>query len=204
MEINVLLYPDFETLDVFGPVEVFGKVPSWNIQYYSATGGIISNQDNVQIMTKSIKIIQDQQLDVLFIPGGTGARSLILQPDFIAQIKTLAQHSHYVLTVCTGSALLAKTGLLDDKLATSNKRSFEWVKSTSTKPQWQQKARWTRDDKYYTSSGISAGMDMALAFIRDQLDESTAEQIAYRIEYSWHKHPDEDPFCQQPYTGKTK
>lgn len=85
-------------------------------------------------MTKSFEIIHDQQLDVLFIPGGTGARSFILQPDFIAQIKTLAQNSHYVLTVCTGSALLAKTGLLDGKLSTSNERSFEWVKSTSTKP----------------------------------------------------------------------
>lgn len=48
MKINILLYPDFETLDVFGLVEVFGKVPSWSIQYYSAIGGIISNQDNVK------------------------------------------------------------------------------------------------------------------------------------------------------------
>lgn len=195
MHISIILYPDFETLDVFGPVEIFGKVPDWKMQFYSRDGGLISNRDGVQIATESFNTMPQSEIDTLFIPGGTGARTLILEADFINQLKQLAQKSRYVLTVCTGSALLAKSGLLDGKRATSNKLSFEWVKTSSLQTQWIEKARWVTDGKYYTSSGISAGMDMALAFVQDRAGETVARQIATRIEYRWQQDSQQDEFC---------
>lgn len=195
MHISIILYPDFETLDVFGPVEIFGKVPDWKMQFYSRDGGLISNRDGVQIATESFNTMPQSEIDTLFIPGGTGARTLILEADYINQLKQLAQKSRYVLTVCTGSALLAKSGLLDGKRATSNKLSFEWVKTSSLQTQWIEKARWVTDGKYYTSSGISAGMDMALAFVQDRAGETVAQQIASRIEYRWQQDSQQDEFC---------
>lgn len=195
MHISIILYPDFETLDVFGPVEIFGKVPDWKMQFYSRDGGLISNRDGVQIATESFNTMPQSEIDTLFIPGGTGARTLILEADYINQLKQLAQKSRYVLTVCTGSALLAKSGLLDGKRATSNKLSFEWVKTSSLHTQWIEKARWVTDGKYYTSSGISAGMDMALAFVQDRAGETVARQIATRIEYRWQQDSQQDEFC---------
>lgn len=195
MHISIILYPDFETLDVFGPVEIFGKVPDWKMQFYSRDGGLISNQDGVQIATETFNTMPQSEIDTLFIPGGTGARTLILEADYINQLKQLAQKSRYVLTVCTGSALLAKSGLLDGKRATSNKLSFEWVKTSSLQTQWIEKARWVTDGKYYTSSGISAGMDMALAFVQDRAGEIVARQIATRIEYRWQQDSQQDEFC---------
>ncbi|WP_367435836.1 DJ-1/PfpI family protein [Snodgrassella alvi] len=195
MHISIILYPDFETLDVFGPVEIFGKVPDWKMQFYSRDGGLISNRDGVQIATESFNTMPQSEIDTLFIPGGTGARTLILEADYINQLKQLAQKSRYVLTVCTGSALLAKSGLLDGKRATSNKLSFEWVKTSSLQTQWIEKARWVTDGKYYTSSGISAGMDMALAFVQDKAGETVARQIATRIEYRWQQDSQQDEFC---------
>lgn len=195
MHISIILYPDFETLDVFGPVEIFGKVPDWEMQFYSRDGGLISNRDGVQIATESFNTMPQSEIDTLFIPGGTGARTLILEADYINQLKQLAQKSRYVLTVCTGSALLAKSGLLDEKRATSNKLSFEWVKTSSLQTQWIEKARWVTDGKYYTSSGISAGMDMALAFVQDRAGETVARQIATRIEYRWQQDSQQDEFC---------
>ncbi|WP_367465682.1 DJ-1/PfpI family protein [Snodgrassella alvi] len=195
MHISIILYPDFETLDVFGPVEIFGKVPDWKMQFYSRDGGLISNRDGVQIATESFNTMPQSEIDTLFIPGGTGARTLILEADYINQLKQLAQKSRYVLTVCTGSALLAKSGLLDGKRATSNKLSFEWVKTSSLQTQWIEKARWVTDGKYYTSSGISAGMDMALAFVQDRAGEAVARQIATRIEYRWQQDSQQDEFC---------
>lgn len=195
MHISIILYPDFETLDVFGPVEIFGKVPDWKMQFYSRDGGLISNRDGVQIATESFNTMPQSEIDTLFIPGGTGARTLILEADYINQLKQLAQKSRYVLTVCTGSALLAKSGLLDGKRATSNKLSFEWVKTSSLQTQWIEKARWVTDGKYYTSSGISAGMDMALAFVQDRAGETVARQIATRIEYRWQQDSQRDEFC---------
>lgn len=195
MHISIILYPDFETLDVFGPVEIFGKVPDWKMQFYSRDGGLISNRDGVQIATESFNTMPQSEIDTLFIPGGTGARTLILEANYINQLKQLAQKSRYVLTVCTGSALLAKSGLLDGKRATSNKLSFEWVKTSSLQTQWIEKARWVTDGKYYTSSGISAGMDMALAFVQDRAGETVARQIATRIEYRWQQDSQQDEFC---------
>jgi transcriptional regulator GlxA family with amidase domain len=196
MQIIILLYPNFETLDVFGPVEIFGKVPDWNMQFYSLNGGTISNQDGVCIATESLTAIP-HNIDTLFIPGGQGARTLIQHTDFINQLKLLAQKSQYVLTVCTGSALLATTGLLNGRRATSNKRAFDWVKTSSSQTHWVEKARWITDGKYYTSSGISAGMDMALAFVQDRLDKNTAQQIATRIEYHWQQDSKQDKFCSR-------
>ena len=195
MNINIILFPDFETLDVFGPVEVFGKVENYTIQYYSQYGGIITNKDGLRIETQKIDNIKAS--DVLFIPGGLGTRKEVKNTSLIGQIKQLAEKSQYILTVCTGSALLARTGLLNCKRATSNKRAFDWVKSNSYEVNWIQQARWVVDGKYYTSSGVSAGIDMALGFIADLLGENAAEEIAYRIEYNWQRDSTRDDFWKQ-------
>lgn len=195
MNINVILFPDFETLDVFGPVEVFGKVENYTIEYYSQQGGSISNKDRLNIETQKIDNIKIN--DVLFIPGGSGTRNEVDNIELLSSIKVLAEKSRYVLTVCTGSALLARTGLLDGKKATSNKRAFDWVKSNSDKVNWIQQARWIVDGKYYTSSGVSAGIDMALGFISDLQGKDIAEAIAFRIEYNWQSDKEHDDFWKQ-------
>ena len=192
MIINVVLFHNFETLDIFGPVEVFGKADEWEIKYYSLDGGLISNQDNIHIATEELdQFISDQ---VLFLPGGMGARDEINNSGFIDTIKHLATKSQFVITVCTGSALLAKTGLLDGREATSNKRSFDWVKQSSDNVIWIKQARWVVDGKYYTSSGISAGIDMALGFIADIKGLKKAREIAKRIEYNWQEDKTIDNF----------
>ncbi len=195
MTINVILFPDFETLDVFGPVEVFGKVENYAIGYYSQEGGSIANKDGLKIETGKIDSVKNN--DVLFIPGGSGTRNEVDNIEFLSNIKVLAEKSKYVLTVCTGSALLARTGLLDGKKATSNKRAFDWVKSNSDKVNWIQQARWIVDGKYYTSSGVSAGIDMALGFISDVQGKDIAETIAFRIEYNWQRDKEHDDFWKQ-------
>lgn len=197
MTVNVILFRDFETLDIFGPVEILGKMENICIKYYSLTGGIISNGDNVRIETNVIDEIVSTDNDTLFIPGGLGTRSEINNNILIDKIKVLAEKSQYVMTVCTGSALLAKTKLLDGKRATSNKRAFEWVKTSSGNVIWLNKARWVVDDKYYTSSGVSAGIDMALGFISDIKGVEEARRIALSIEYNWQEDKDVDNFCKQ-------
>ncbi|MDR0713923.1 MAG: DJ-1/PfpI family protein, partial [Bacteroidales bacterium] len=137
MDINCLLFNDFETLDLFGPVEVFGKVEECCIKYFSIYDKKILNKDNIQIVTKNINNIK--KYDVLVIPGGKGTRILVNDNDFIHKLRTLVKKSSWCLTVCTGSALLAKTGLLDDCEATSNKMAFEWVKTNGKNVNWKYK-----------------------------------------------------------------
>jgi len=134
-------------------------------------------------------------IDVLLIPGGIGTRKEMANPAFLAELKRLAEVSRMVATVCTGSLLLARTGLLDGRKATSNKRVFQQVKNYAPKVNWVAKARWVEDGKYFTSSGVSAGMDMALAVIAKLCGRETSLQIASRAEYEWHEDSSWDPFA---------
>ena len=110
-------------------------------------------------------------------------------------IIKVSEHSRYVHTICTGSALLAKTGLLDGLSATSNKRAFDWVISQGEKVNWRRQARWMVDGKYFTSSGVSAGMDMTLGFLEARHGLEFARRVALEIEYNWQEDKDLDPFA---------
>lgn len=186
--ITALIFNDFETLDLFGPVEIFGTLsPHYRVQFASLTGGIISNHHGVKVSTTSIPTLA-YPTDILLIVGGQGTRQLVNDAHFLTILKDIAEHSSWVLSVCTGSALLAKTGLLNGKRATSNKQAWQWVIEQSNQVHWVAQARWVVDGKFYTSSGVSAGMDMTLGFIADQYDTATARQIAQYIEYRWQEN----------------
>lgn len=194
MDVNVLLFPDFETLDAFGPVEVMGLVAEYRLHYVSVTGGMITSRQGIKVLTEEIR--DANPYGILLIPGGQGTRPLVNDEEFIKTLSYIVTKSEYCLTVCTGSALLAKTGLLDNKKATSNKLAFEWVKSINTKVLWIGKARWVADQKYYTSSGVSAGMDMTLGFIAERFGAAKAQEIAEHIEYIWNSDPGNDLFAR--------
>jgi len=197
MEIAIILFNDYETLDVFGPAEIFGRlVDLYHLKFYSLEGGVISNRHKVPIVTEKLMTL-NRQPEILLIPGGLGTRNQVDNSLLINKLKELAQSSTYVLTVCTGSALLAKTGLLDGKKATSNKRAFSWVASQNTQVDWDKKARWVIDGKYYTSSGVSAGMDMALGFLADRHGVDFARKVAKEIEYHWMENKNSDHFVAQ-------
>ncbi len=193
-DISVILFDNFETLDVFGPIDIISKLPEqYKIQYYSLQGEIITSSQNSKQQTISMENIPTG--GILLVPGGIGTRELVEDVKFIDALKKAAKTSKYILTVCTGSALLARTGLLDKKLATSNKRAFYWVVGISTKVLWQEKARWTVDGNIYTSSGITAGMDMMLGFISDLHGRQATTDIAKRLEYQWNEDKDDDKFA---------
>jgi putative intracellular protease/amidase len=193
VDINCLLFNDFETLDIFGPVEAFGKIEEYEIKYYSMNGGNITSGQNTKISTENIDKMDLNS--ILIIPGGQGTRALVNDNEFIQRLKYLIEKSKWCLTVCTGSALLARTGLLDNCNATSNKIAFEWVKGNGKNVNWKYKARWVVDKKYYTSSGISAGIAMSLGFVFDRFGEEKVKEITKKMEYEWKNDSDNDPFA---------
>lgn len=185
MNVGVLLFDDFETLDVFGPVEILGRLKSmYAVSFYSLSGGQIKNSHGLSILTEKLEKIANG-IDIFLIPGGFGTRKEVNNPVLIDTIRQIALGSKYVLTVCTGSALLAVTGLLDNRFATSNKRAFDWVITNGKKVKWVKKARWVVDGKYYTSAGVSAGIDMTFGFLSDLHGIEFARKNAFEIEYEW-------------------
>ncbi len=194
MKFNIILFDDFETLDVFGPVEVISKLGElYDIEFYSEKGGIIRSSQKVRIESLPLSEINDD--GIILIPGGFGTRKEVHNENLLKRIREIANRSQFVLTVCTGTALLAKTGLLKKHKATTNKMAFDWVVEQDKDVIWVKQARWVVDGKYYTSSGVSAGIDMTLGFISDRHGIETAEKISRGIEYIWNNDKENDPFC---------
>jgi transcriptional regulator GlxA family with amidase domain len=195
-DVVAVLFNDFETLDVFGPIEILGRLPEhFNVNCYSINGAIVTSSQKVRIETRPLSEL-DSSSFILVIPGGIGVRNMIKDDIFLKSISELTQSAEYVLTICTGSILLSKTGLLDGKMATSNKRVFFWTGKESPNVQWIKKARWVRDGKFYSSSGVSAGMDMTLGFVSDLIGHELASQQSKEIEYEWNENPEHDPFSE--------
>ena len=94
------------------------------------------------------------------------------------------------------SGLLAAAGLLDGRRATTNKMFFKEVAALGPNVDWVPEARWVEDGKYVTSSGVSAGIDMALAVIEVTIGPQASEQLAVGTEYEWHRDPAWDPFAK--------
>jgi len=182
-DINIVLYKDFTALDVFGPVEVLGDVDDFRLRYVSLEGGIITNRQSIRLETEPFATVARGQ--IVLVPGGFGSRKSIKDERFIAALRQLVDDADCVLCVCTGSALVAETGALDGRIATTNTRAFDWVADGHPAVEWVRGARWVTDGKYYTSAGVSAGIDMALGFVGDRYGLAAARDIAERMEYRW-------------------
>lgn len=102
----------------------------------------------------------------------------------------------YFMTICTGSALAAQTGVLDGRKATSNKCAWKWVTAQGPKVDWVPVARWTVDGNVWTSSGVAAGIDAIFAFVETVYGGEAAENIVKLIEYDRHLDPAWDPWAK--------
>nr|WP_314240205.1 DJ-1/PfpI family protein [uncultured Campylobacter sp.] len=195
--VNVLLFDGFTTMDALGPAEALsraleGERKCYEIEYFSVAGGLVGSSTNAKIWTR--KLSEIAKFDVLLVPGGFAARELAHEGEFIAALGELARRHEYVIAVCTGSVLLAKTGLLDGMEATSNKLSWRWATSEVPSVRWVRAARWCVSGKIYTSSGVSAGIDEALGFIADMHGRDEAQRIARAMEYVWNSDKNADLF----------
>lgn len=194
IDINILLFNNFEPLDVFGPMEVFLHAHGFRVTLFTLDESQkIKSYNQIHLDVKSVSDINKK--GVLLIPGGPATRTLVTDTDFLKNLESLAVEATYCLTVCTGSALLAATHFMNHKKATSNKLAFNWVKSINTQVNWIKNARWIIDDHLYSSSGVSAGIDMSLAFLSNIVNEDFADNIAKQIEYIRVKNNDNDSFA---------
>lgn len=193
--LGVLLFPGFELLDVFGPLEMFGYVPDLSITTVAeAAGPIASTQGPSAVADRSLE--DAPALDFVMVPGGLGTRKLVESPRLLEWLAERAARAELVLSVCTGSGLLARAGVLDGHRATSNKRAFAWVVEQGPRVDWVKEARWVRDGKFATSSGVAAGIDMTLALIAEHRGHDFAATLAAQTEYEWQEDPARDPFAR--------
>lgn len=194
--LGIILYPGFELLDVCGPAEMFGNVgPRLKIVMVAKAAGPVKS-------TQGVKLVADHsfedcpKLDLILVPGGFGTFAQTSNKAFLDWISKRAEEAELVTSVCSGSSILAKAGLLDERKATTNKQYYTMCTAQGPKVNWVKEARWVDDGKMITSSGVSAGMDMALHVIERLYGTELAEGIANGTEYTWHRDANVDPFAK--------
>ena len=196
LSLAVVLFDDFELLDVFGPLEMFGMYPEqFSIHLVAEKNTVVTSAQGPRSVLDH-HFSDEVAFDILLVPGGRGTRVEVENPVILAWLQAQSKTAQFVTSVCTGSALLAKAGLLDGRRATGNKLSFSFVESQGPDVDWQKQARWVEDGHFFTSSGVSAGIDMSLALIENIMSEEAADQAATWAEYEWHKDPRWDPFAK--------
>ncbi len=191
-----LVFPGFQTLDFFGPIEMLGGFRDEIAITTVAQGRDPVPSRHGQRISADKVLSESSTYDLLFIPGGDSALVAGRDEELLQWIRDVSAQAERVLAVCTGTILLGMTGVLDGRKATTNKQDFTGTIHLAPKVDWVKKARWVKDGKFYTSSGVSAGMDAALALAADLFGQDRAEEMAEGCEYSWHRDPDWDPFAK--------
>jgi len=152
--LGVLLFPEFETLDVFGPLQMFGMLPEQiNIVLVAEQHGLVKSNQG-QAVYAEFNWQNAPHLDYLLVPGGKGTRKEVNNQQLLHWIKSRSVSAELTLSVCTGAALLAKAGVLNNHKATTNKLAFEWVAEQGSQVSWIKKARWCASSNS-TSTGNS-------------------------------------------------
>jgi len=202
--VAVALFEGFTVLDVYGPVQAFASARvarpdgSWHrlfeiITLAEKAGPVKAGEGPT---THADYAFADAPpYDILLIPGGFGTRQAVNNAPLLLALTAASRKAVVTTTVCTGSALLARTGLMDDRPATSNKVAWDWVVQQGPRVRWWREARWVDDGDLVTSSGVSAGIDMALSVVARLHGVDMARQAARFMEYVWHEDPADDPFA---------
>lgn len=226
IRIGILVYEGFEPIDVWGFTEAFAISRFIGTNYQSPPpypfeilfiANEVKPKGNGTAMPAPVKsengprvapdMFRDDALkhpfDVLMIPGGDTAPLLDQKnhsqqvKELVAWVKAMDKRVKLMTTVCTGAAVLAYSGLLDDKPAATNHAAFAWVTQFGPRVLWDNVSRWVDAGRYVTSAGVSAGTDMAFHLVARLAGRAVAEAAAIQAEYDWHRDPQQPIFYPQ-------
>ena len=196
LTLGAILYENFELLDFYGPLEMFGYTgPELRIITVAQQAGEIASTQGPKAVAQ-YGFADCPSLDLILLPGGIGTWAELNNEAMLKFLYQRAATARVTMSVCSGSAILAQAGLLDGRRATTNKQFFKNLTSSHKKVVWVEQARWVEDGNMVTASGVSAGMDMALAVIARLFGKERADSIAAFTEYEWHQDPTWDPFVK--------
>lgn len=189
--VGMLVYPDFQVLDAAGPIAAFEIAARFDPGAYSLTvvsrdGGWTASSSGAAFDSQPFAEAGD--FDTLLVSGGDGVRTAAACPATLDYVRAAAKTARRVASVCSGAYVLAAAGLLDGRRATTHwSRSADFLKRFP-KVRLEPDRIWTQDGPIWTSAGISAGIDLALAMISADLGEAIARRTAQQM-VVYHRRP---------------
>ncbi len=186
-----MIFPQFQLLDATGPIaafEIAGRYQpgTYELRVIAATAGAVASSSGIPLQAGSLG--RAERIDTLIVAGGDGSRSAMSCPRIRGFVKACASKSRRVASVCSGTYILAAAGLLDGKLATTH-----WSRSTDFARKFpavrlDADRIFVKSGKLWTSAGITAGIDLALAMIGEDVGESIARRTAQQL-VVYHRRP---------------
>ena len=181
MEIVIYLYNGITALDAVGPYEVLSRLPNANVKFVGETKGIIVSDSHFLKLIADYEISEIEKADILLIPGSViGFLRETRKNNVKDWIKKIHQTTQWTVSVCTGSILLASTGILKGLRASSHWAVIHLLKDYGAIPALE---RFVREDKIMTSQGVSAGIDMSLYLASQIVGVEQAKAYQLMIEY---------------------
>jgi transcriptional regulator GlxA family with amidase domain len=188
--IAILGFPDVQLLDVTGPFQVFasanrlaeeaGAAAPYTLSMVSAVSGPIVSSSGLALVAEALPAA-DQRLDTLIIAGGPGVRTAYQDRSLVDWVRQRAGVTARVASVCTGAFLLAATGLLDGKRATTHWSRCADLAAEFPAVRVEQDPIYVNDGAVWTSAGVTAGIDMALALVQADLGRTAATAVARHL-----------------------
>ena len=186
-----LIYPQFQLLDATGPIAAFEiagryRPGTYELQVIAATAGAVASSSGIALQAK--RLGRADRIDTLIIAGGDGSRTAMSCLRTRRFVKACAERSRRVASVCSGTYILAAAGLLNGKLATTH-----WSRSTDFARKFpavrlDADRIFVKSGKLWTSAGITAGIDLALAMIGEDVGENIARRTAQQL-VVYHRRP---------------
>jgi transcriptional regulator GlxA family with amidase domain len=179
-----VVYPSITALDLVGPHEVFAASGEYEIVVAAAeVGSVVTVRGPAIVADRSFASVRGP-IDTLVVVGGEGAFDAASDPRLVRAVSNLAQRSRRVASVCTGAFVLAAAGLLDGKRATTHWVACDHLKLEYPEIDVESDRIFVRDGNVWTSAGVTAGMDLALALVADDLGQDVARSVArYLVMY---------------------
>jgi transcriptional regulator GlxA family with amidase domain len=196
--LDLLIFPDFQILDAAGPIAAFEIAAryapgAYGIRVVAAGGGLVRSSSGAAMLAEPIdEALDESAADTVMVAGGDGTRAAT-DPAALAWLRAASARARRTASICSGAYLLAEAGLLDGRRATTHwSRSADFAKRFP-KVRLEPDRIFTRDGptgrgEVWTSAGITAGIDLSLAMIADDLGEDVARRVAQQL-VVYHRRP---------------
>lgn len=185
--VAVVALPGVQLLDVSGPLDVFaqanveaGKV-FYALKVIACESGPVHSSSGVRVLPDGIAGEETERIDTLLVAGAPNAGKIVLSPRVLKWLRTTAIRSRRYGSICTGAFVLAATGLLDGRRITTHWAAVEDLARAFPRLHIDEDALYVRDRKLRTAAGVTAGLDLALALVEEDLGRDIAKRVAGQL-----------------------
>ena len=183
--LGFVIFPDFQLLDATGPAGVFDVANRmageevYKITMLSERGGLVTSSCGVGVDSQPLSACR--QADTVLVVGGLGTAAAAKNSAIKKYVNEMAEQAQRLCSVCTGTFVLAAAGVLSGRKATTHWRQTAYLLRNYPEVCVQEDKIWVRDGKFWSSAGVTAGIDLALALVKEDLGEDVAKNTAREI-----------------------